>query len=419
MPHAKPELNRQAVPAPVYRPQPTPIVLQRKMASGPRVHSSGSHRQPVAPPVYRLQSKKVAQPKIVDQKPRIHGLSSGRASASHLRPAPTVVQRTKMATRSGPTAPRRIHHTNVVQAYLEVRQDGTAHETRTGQIYTIMANSWVMDANGSFYYYTATHQYMTQSGLYYDPVTRMTLNVPMNSLYQNTTTGVYYYYDGEFYRQYQPQQQQPTTPQQQQPTIPHATSQISPPPSASLSTSVAPPPSPSQQTQTQTSTSSTTSTKKDNDYFRNLVNNRRQEPDPFANVRAQGTLTGSLNQLRTEALKSDDVLERAIQELVSGSHGRGAGIRGVGHRFSDGRYDESHGGHAHAEYATFQLFDELLRLWSQKGKTPKQQWLDIHSLCCKQYQFDKKPPDRDKGGGGGKGELGGSTHAPRTKIFTH
>ena len=415
---AKPALKRQTVRPPVYRPQPTPVVLQRKMASAsvPRVQSSGSHGQPVAPPVYRPQTKKVAQPKIVNRKPRILAPSSGRAPASHVRSAPTVVQRTKMATCAAP------QHTNVIQAHLEMLPDGTARETRTGQIYTNMGNSWVMDANGGAYYYTASHQYMTQSGLYHDPVTGMTLNRHVSGWYY-ATTGVPYYYDGEFYRPYQTQQPQ----QPQQPTIPHATSQVSsqsssslsttpPPPSSSLSTSVAPPPSPSQQTQTQTSTSTTSRPMTNND-FRNMVLNASRQPDPFAAVRAQTTLAGSLTQLRTVALKSDENLQTAIEALASGSHASRTGIKGLDNRLSDERFNESHGGHAHAEYTTFQLFDELYQLWLRKGKTAKPEWVDIHSRC-KQKQFDKKPPDRKGGGGGGKGELGGATHAPKTKLST-
>jgi hypothetical protein len=242
--------------------------------------------------------------------------------------------------------------------------------------------------------------------------------------YQHPTTGVLYWFDGvHYYPYYPPQAQQPQQvqhpqqaphvpqpPRQQQPTTPRATSQIASQSSSSVSTSLPPP----QQTQTQQSTTSTTSRQMSNNDFRNLVLNASRQNDPFAAVRAQTTLTGKLNQLRIEAYKSDESLERCIQELVTGAHNRGAGIRGLASRLTDERYDASHEGHAHAENATFQLFEELLQLWIQRGKELKEQWKNVYSVC-KKHQFDQQPPDRDKGGGGG---LGGSTHAPRTKLFT-
>jgi hypothetical protein len=341
------------------RPQPTPIVLQRKMACFPQVRSSTSHRQPIAPAVYRPQSKKVAQAKIVAQKPQILVRSSGPAPPCHVRTAATVLQR-KMATHSRP-ATQCIRHPNVIQA-----------------------------AQGQWY--------------------------------QHPTTGVLYWFDGvNYYPYFPPQAQQlqhpqqaqhvPQAPRQQQPTTPRATSQIASQSSSSASTSLPPPP---QQTQTQQSTTSTSSRQMSNNDFRNLVLNASRQTDPFAAVRAQTTLTGKLNQLRIEAHKSDESLERCIQELATGAHNRGAGIRGLASRLSDERYDASHEGHAHAENATFQLFEELLQLWMQRGKELKEQWKNVYSVC-KKHQFDQQPPDRDKGGGGG---LGGSTHAPRTKVFT-
>lgn len=48
---------------PAFRPQPTPKVLQTKMASGPPPRPEQARRQPVAPPVYSPKAKQIVQPK--------------------------------------------------------------------------------------------------------------------------------------------------------------------------------------------------------------------------------------------------------------------------------------------------------------------------------------------------------------------
>jgi len=55
---------------PVYRPQPTPLVLQKKERPGakPSVITS-QQKKPIAPPVYRPEPKRVAQPKAIAHKP--------------------------------------------------------------------------------------------------------------------------------------------------------------------------------------------------------------------------------------------------------------------------------------------------------------------------------------------------------------
>jgi hypothetical protein len=52
---------------PVYRPQPTPKVLQTKMASNQPPQSIQPPRAPVAPPVYRPEPKKIVQPKMAPE----------------------------------------------------------------------------------------------------------------------------------------------------------------------------------------------------------------------------------------------------------------------------------------------------------------------------------------------------------------
>jgi hypothetical protein len=56
---------RKPVAPPVYRPQPTPKVLQTKLAGSPQAQTMSSRHKPTAPPVYRPQSvPKVLQRKI-------------------------------------------------------------------------------------------------------------------------------------------------------------------------------------------------------------------------------------------------------------------------------------------------------------------------------------------------------------------
>jgi hypothetical protein len=58
-------LRRPPVAAPpVYRPQPTPKVLQTKMASGQPSNTGQQPRPSVAPPVYRPEPQKIVQPKM-------------------------------------------------------------------------------------------------------------------------------------------------------------------------------------------------------------------------------------------------------------------------------------------------------------------------------------------------------------------
>jgi hypothetical protein len=57
-------IRKMPVAPPVYRPQPVPRVLQRKIASGQQPHAGQPPLQPVAPPVYRPEQKKIVQPKM-------------------------------------------------------------------------------------------------------------------------------------------------------------------------------------------------------------------------------------------------------------------------------------------------------------------------------------------------------------------
>ena len=83
--------SKRPVAPPVYRPQPTPKVLQTKTA-------------PVAPPVYRPEVKKIAQPKIISAAP-LHNHTRLRTNArgayapakiAHSR-HPVTVKRTAFA----------------------------------------------------------------------------------------------------------------------------------------------------------------------------------------------------------------------------------------------------------------------------------------------------------------------------------
>ncbi len=61
------ETLKRPIAPPVYRPQPTPKVLQTKNALPPTPHRPQPPRQPVAPPVYRPQSSpKVLLPKMTN-----------------------------------------------------------------------------------------------------------------------------------------------------------------------------------------------------------------------------------------------------------------------------------------------------------------------------------------------------------------
>ena len=58
-PHKAQTINKPVAP-PAYRPNPVPHVLQRKAATP----VGGTPRQPVAPPVYRPEQKRIVQPKM-------------------------------------------------------------------------------------------------------------------------------------------------------------------------------------------------------------------------------------------------------------------------------------------------------------------------------------------------------------------
>src|SRR5688500_5350248 len=91
-----PVQQKRAAPVapPVYRPQPTPKVLQRKAA----VAGGAEGQAPVAPPVYRPQpAPKVLQPKPAEGQrplpsrpaphPATHNILQAKASApAHARP---------------------------------------------------------------------------------------------------------------------------------------------------------------------------------------------------------------------------------------------------------------------------------------------------------------------------------------------
>lgn len=87
--------KKPPVAPPVYRPQATPRVLQKKDRPGshvvqPKVYRP-EHKQPAAPPVYRVQPKPVAQPKVIQRKtaqPKI-----ARPGVAGHKPNSSVVQR--------------------------------------------------------------------------------------------------------------------------------------------------------------------------------------------------------------------------------------------------------------------------------------------------------------------------------------
>lgn len=62
-----PQLRKQPVAPPVYRPQARPKVLQTKSSSAQAAQASQATRQPLAPAVYRPAAKKVVQAKAISQ----------------------------------------------------------------------------------------------------------------------------------------------------------------------------------------------------------------------------------------------------------------------------------------------------------------------------------------------------------------
>jgi hypothetical protein len=295
----------------------------------------------------------------------------------------------------------------VIQAYLTDAGNGLFIETRNHQQFTWLAEGVYKDANGDAFWYLDTHQYKNMFGGYYDPHLGITLQDVGNGWYLHS--GTHYWYDGAYYQPYQqPPPQTAYTPPQQQITSP-TLSNISTP----------------------TTTSPTTSNNNNNnnnnnnsgggmtnaDFRRRFLgeSSTTTTVDPlramYGRVANAPTLTGKLRQLEQEALASDEALEAAIEELATGNHGMRSTIRGLAGRFTDERYDQLHGGHGHAEWATYQLFARLLALWRRKGKKPKEDWLRIED-ASQRHGFDKDPEDR----GGKGGSLGGSTHAPKSKL---
>ncbi|HKQ99896.1 MAG TPA: hypothetical protein VJT09_04435 [Pyrinomonadaceae bacterium] len=64
----QPKLNAARLAAPaVYRPQPTPKVLQTKSSPATGPQTGQAPRRPVAPAVYRPEAKKIVQPKAIAQ----------------------------------------------------------------------------------------------------------------------------------------------------------------------------------------------------------------------------------------------------------------------------------------------------------------------------------------------------------------
>lgn len=83
------------VPPPVYRPQPTPKVLQRKAAPAPQAQAAvATKRAPVAPPVYRPQpgvlQAKTAAPRVPPVAPPVY----------RPQPTPKVLQRKTAASQT-------------------------------------------------------------------------------------------------------------------------------------------------------------------------------------------------------------------------------------------------------------------------------------------------------------------------------
>lgn len=206
---------------PVYRPQPAPKALQRKAAAPP--HMGANQRLPVAPPVYRPQPV----PKVLQRKG-----AGAPQRPPQVRPnpppvAPPASRPPTLRKVSGPPAPGpsglraavRSHasprasavqcqlvpynHQDLPQGYYE---DTRAQDT----LFLDVGNGWYRYVDVKYFYLSASRQYRTVEGFYWDPVAKRCFAYE-NGLYRAQDGSGYYLYNGTHYAP----SQQPQVPQHQ------------------------------------------------------------------------------------------------------------------------------------------------------------------------------------------------------------
>jgi hypothetical protein len=406
-------IQRQPVAAPVYRPQPVPKASQKKAAGNPQALARGLERQPVAPPVFRPQpAPKVSQPSrpAVAQRTAHTSLQRSRA------PIAGGSGKMKAGYKLGTVEVRNhaAHGHSVAQCvlvadnepgYFTDSRDTNSHP----RVFEDAGNNFYreMYSDETYIYYPQTDQYQASNGTYYDPYYRIALTYnPTTGYYQDSQNRVYYY-DGAYYRPYQPQvvvpQQQVNLPQQSQLIInSNSTSSTSSSPQTTLN-------NPSVSVNNNNSASSSSPTVKDNNYFRQLINSGGMGKSIGQTLTQQTTLRGTLATLEQHAMQSASNLEQALDMLVNGSHQRG--IKGLQMRLHDSvSFNATDKGHGFAQYSTYLLFAKLLQMY--KGQN-LDAWLMIQAEC-KKRDFDKKPPD---GGGDGGGKGGNYRLGPSQKMI--
>jgi|GEM_PF-3178850 len=112
------------------------------------------------------------------------------------------------------------------------------------------------------------------------------------------------------------------------------------------------------------------------------------------------SLNGALATAEKYAMTSEAHLEEVLDLLVnSATHARV--LKGMKARLADeSGFTATNFGHAYAQYATFVLFEKLLKLY----KKTNSDWLDVYSQC-KKAGFDQPPKKGPDGGDGGGSRL--------------
>jgi hypothetical protein len=129
---------KQPVAPPVYRPQPTPKVLQKKQsASAPQPVQTP--RQPVAPSVYRPEVKKMVQLKIASPQHR-----KSPTAAPVYRPEQKQIVQPKMSSAAPPHTPPRVSRISIPQPKPVKAQTGRQHtiQPMMSSVGSFLKESW-------------------------------------------------------------------------------------------------------------------------------------------------------------------------------------------------------------------------------------------------------------------------------------
>lgn len=416
---SQPQMNdpqlkqRQPQAPPVYRPQPVPKALQKKAAGNPQTHQRGLEHRPAAPPVLR------PQPAPKSSQPNQHAVAQMKARSTLQRVGAQLAggsgkMRTGYKQVAGEARNRAARGHSVVQCVLEETDErGYFTDSRDTNdppnVFEAIGNNRYreMYSDAIYTYYPQTHQFQASDGTYYDPYYRIYFTYSLVTNCYHDTQHRLYDYDGTYYRprQAQPQvvmqqqhQQQVSVPQQQQQQSQVLTNFNNTPSSTSSTQTTTPSASVAVNNNNSSSSSSSAPVVKNNDYFRQLVNSGGMGKSIGQTLSQQNSLGGTLDTLEQYALQSDSNLEEALQLLAGASHQRG--VKGLKLRLNDAvSLNATDSGHAYAQYATYMLFVKLLQLY--KGNKLGEYLL--LQAECKKRDFDKKPPKGGGNGGGGRG----------------